>query len=258
MQKVLLVGTSLFACVLLAWAGGDPWKDKPYQQWDQKDVNRILNDSPWAKVVRVDAPWRGEAPNTEGKETGSNSNSPKPSMRGAGGGGYGAGAGGGGDEEEGESNQGSAVAQAPFMVRWNSSRTIREAILRDSLLKGRIQQADIEKAMALPMEEYMVLVAGPDMTPLEKADENSLKGQAFLSTKKAKQRILPDKVQVLRSDDGKNITAVVFLFPKKAANGEVDVVPDEKGIDFVLTVGKLRLKAGFDPPKMADQQGRDL
>lgn len=51
----------LLACLVLAvaaWAG-DPWKEKTYKEWNEKEVNRILSDSPWARVVTVPAFWRG-------------------------------------------------------------------------------------------------------------------------------------------------------------------------------------------------------
>lgn len=51
--SMLLLGT----LAALAWAS-DPWKAKPYQQWDQKDVAKILNDSPWAKTESVTADWQ--------------------------------------------------------------------------------------------------------------------------------------------------------------------------------------------------------
>src|SRR5579863_10298660 len=54
MVLLLLVSLGL----IVTWAGGDPWKSKPYQQWDSKDILKIVNDSPWAKLVRVDAPWK--------------------------------------------------------------------------------------------------------------------------------------------------------------------------------------------------------
>lgn len=257
MPKVVLVGLSLVAFVLVSWAGGEPWKDKPFQQWDEKDVNRVLNDSPWVKVIHVEASWRGSGQAVQEAGNNSGSNSSRPSMRGMGGGGYGS-RGAGGGEDEGESNPRLTMSMAPFLIRWTSSRAIREAILRDSLLKGKIHEADVEKAMAMPIEEYTVMVGGPDMTPFATADEAGLRAQAYLSTKKSKQKILPDKVEILRTEDGKTVTAVVFYFPKKATNGEAEIAPDEKGLEFALAYGQLKLKANFDPSKMSDQLGKDL
>ncbi|MFZ3333580.1 MAG: hypothetical protein WA197_23275, partial [Candidatus Acidiferrales bacterium] len=53
--------TGALACVILAalaWGGGDPWKAKPYQQWDANDIKKIFNDSPWCKIVQIDVSWK--------------------------------------------------------------------------------------------------------------------------------------------------------------------------------------------------------
>ena len=34
---------------LLLWAG-DPWKEKPWTEWTQKDVDKIFDDSPWGQT----------------------------------------------------------------------------------------------------------------------------------------------------------------------------------------------------------------
>ena len=41
---LLLTGT------ILLWAG-DVWEDKPSSDWSKKDVHKVLNKSPWVKVV---------------------------------------------------------------------------------------------------------------------------------------------------------------------------------------------------------------
>ena len=57
MRKISLIAAGCMALAVAVWASGDPWKDKPYQQWDAKDLQKIFQDSPWAHIVRVDAPW---------------------------------------------------------------------------------------------------------------------------------------------------------------------------------------------------------
>src|SRR5437762_10045856 len=51
-----------FLCVLivfapLAGASDPPWKGKPYQQWDDKDIERVFTDSPWARTTTVTRTW---------------------------------------------------------------------------------------------------------------------------------------------------------------------------------------------------------
>ena len=43
--------------VTLVWAADKPWKTKPFQQWDQKELQSILTDSPWVRVTTIQRTW---------------------------------------------------------------------------------------------------------------------------------------------------------------------------------------------------------
>ena len=59
MRKRMMGGLAVLMVALLAWAGNDPWKSKPFQQWDQKDITQILQESPWAKSgLQAAGSWR--------------------------------------------------------------------------------------------------------------------------------------------------------------------------------------------------------
>src|SRR5277367_3723710 len=57
LRKVFLCGSVALLLAALVWAGDDPWKAKPYLQWDAKDVRKVLDASPWARSAQVEAPW---------------------------------------------------------------------------------------------------------------------------------------------------------------------------------------------------------
>jgi hypothetical protein len=247
---------SLFVFVglaIVAWAGGDPWKSKPYQQWDSKDISKIVNDSPWAKVVHVDAPWRN-APGGDDPVGGAPVGGVRPST----------GMGGMGAQPSsappnpGANGQSSQIPQAAFLVRWVSSRTIREAVLRSAVLSGKTKQEDAEKELAVPTDTYQVFVAGPDMKPFAGIDDDELKRGTFLLTRKTKQKIAPSAVQIERAADGAGVQAIVFSFPKKSRTGESTIAADEKSADFTCVAGPARIQAAFDISRMDDAQGRDL
>src|SRR5215510_10793201 len=40
-----------------ALAKDEPWKGKPYNEWDRKDLERIFTDSPWSRVATVTRTW---------------------------------------------------------------------------------------------------------------------------------------------------------------------------------------------------------
>jgi hypothetical protein len=261
MRKAILGSSAVLIAAALLFAGGDPWKSKPYQQWDDKDVQRILQDSPWAKAVQVDANWKNSKLN-------SNDDSAQPTVPtgtpAAGGKMSGMGGGMGGPSPApsapAASNVGSGgpSSQATFTVRWVSSRTVQRAAARRSELAGQLKPEDAEKQLAQSPDVYEIVVGGPDMRPFQSADEDTLKTNAYLIEKKTKQKISPTKVEVSRSADGKNVQVVAFIFPKKSANGEPTIADDEKGVDFNCFVGGAKIHTSFDIPKMQDTQGRDL
>lgn len=260
MSKAMIAGIAILSLALAAWAG-DPWKSKPYQQWDEKDVHKIMFDSPWSQVVDVEVTWRGQP--EEGIEA---NQAPQGSSGGYSkmGGGMGdrAPSGGmGGGQGETKENAGMQAIQGPqarFLVRWVSARVIREATARDAVLSGKLQEADARKALAEPVDEYQILVAGPDMGQFSGVDEKTLAAGAFLKTKKSKEKISPSRVEIQRDSSGKKVVSVLFAFPKKAASGEATIGTGEKGVEFECHARKLSLKTNFDPQKMADQQGTDL
>ena len=251
MPMVLSLVVSL--CVaIVAWAGGDPWKSKPYQRWDSKDILKIVNDSPWAKVVRVDAPWKNAPGADDDAPNGVPIGGVRPSMGGMGGQTSSA------PPDPGGRGQSPQNPQAAFLVRWVSSRTIREAVLRTAVLSGKTKEEDAEKELAKPSDTYQVLVTGADMKPFVGVDEGELKRGTFLLAKKTKQKIAASSVEIERTADGVGVQAIVFLFPKKSQTGESTIAADEKGADFTCMAGPVRIQTTFDISKMDDSQGRDL
>jgi len=246
----LLLSASL---AIVTWARGDPWKSKPYQQWDSKDISRIVNDSPWARVVHVDAPWKNAAGGSDAAggvpvggvrpSTGMGGMGAQPSSA---------------PPDPGGNGQNSQIPQAAFLVRWVSSRTIREAVLRSAVLSGKTKEKDAEKQLAVPTDTYQVFVAGPDMKPFAGIDDDELKRGTFLLTRKTKQKIAPSAVQIEWTADGAGVQAIVFLFPKKSQTGESTIAADEKGADFTCVAGPARIQTTFDISKMDDAHGRDL
>jgi len=259
-KKILIaIGCVVFAAAV--WASNDPWKDKPYQQWDSKDLQRIFQDSPWAHVVRVDATWEkggdaAAAPAPAGGTPSGGAPSGGSHM-----GGYGS-SGGGGNPGAGQSTGGGDVgeggASVAFVVRWISSRTFREAMLRDRVLRGQMTEADAQADLAKPVEGIELAVLGPDMTPFKGMDENALKSAASLTGKHSKTKLAPTEVRIQKSQDGTKIAGILFVFPSKASNGEASISPEEKNVEFAVTAGKFTLKSSFEVSKMADSQGRDI
>jgi hypothetical protein len=261
MRKPILIGSVVMVLAAAVLAGNEPWKAKPYQQWDEKDVRKILGDSPWSKVIQVEANWKNSKDIANGNPaqqtpTGAPATSGKMGTPATG-----TPAGGspaGSTPAAGAPGPGDASPQVAFVVRWVSSRTLQRAAARSAELAGQLKPEDAEKQLANQPDVYEVAVSGPDMRPFQSADEDTLKKSAVLVEKKTKQKISPTKVQVSRSADGTKVQAVAFIFPKKSDNGEPNIPEDEKGVDFNYDLSGAKIRASFDISKMQDNQGRDL
>jgi len=258
-RKIILPGSRLrighaavaalvvMAVGALAWAGGDPWKVKPFEQWNEKDIRQILHDSPWAKVEYVPVEWKagrggksemGRAP--EGTAAAAAQGSA------------------GGPATVGEQAMGTPLGQSAFYLRWNSSRTTREALVRDEVLSGQIKEDEATKYLSAPIVNYEIVVLGPDMSPFGSISEDDLKAKSYLRGKQSKVKVNATSVQISRSADGRRVTAVMFSFPRKTADGKDVAAAGEKGLQFVCNIKDLDLSTTFDPRKMADNKGPDF
>jgi hypothetical protein len=242
---------------VLAWGGGDPWKSKPYQQWDANDVKKVFSDSPWSKVVQTDATWK---PNDATGASGTGPVQPQ-----AGGGIQPGGIGGGAanqtaapSSQPGQTGATPTAAEASFAIRWISSRTIREAGYRSSVIEGRLKEDEAEQQLAQPVDAYEVYLGGPDMTPFLSLDQKTLQASATLTGKKTKQRLTASKAELVHSPDGKGVQGIIFSFPKQAGNGEPSIAPNEKAVEFTCALPKAKIQTTFDLSKMEDTKGRDI
>jgi hypothetical protein len=247
LRKAFLSGCVVLLLAAIVWAGDDPWKSKPYQQWDAKDVRKVLDASPWVRSLQVEAPWRSGdvAAGDGGVISPPGPNRPGGARTGPGGGGADAGS-------------GPQAALATFVVRWTSSRTIREAVFRNAILAGQMKEDVAEQQLAQPVETYEIVVAGADMKPFQSVDEKILEHGAFLMDRKTKQKIAPTSVKIQNSEDGTKILSVVFIFPKKSDSGISTIGADVKTVDFLSVVTNVKIEASFDATKMTDTLGRDL
>jgi hypothetical protein len=249
MRKKIVAGIAILIVAVVAGAGGEPWKSKPYQQWDEKDVMAVLQTSPWAKVgVAASGAWRpmGTAPADTSNLGVAGSASDKSHVS----------AGVTSNQPGGLEKEIDAGAQT-YNVFWWSSRTIREAAERRAVLKGATTQEEADKVVAVSPDTYQILVNAVNMATFANRGEAAFKETAFLELKKTKQKVSPTSVIFQKGADGK-VVGAIFNFPKKASNGEPLISPDEKEIDFNLRIADTWVRTFFNPKQMADSQGVDL
>lgn len=254
MHKKFAFSVAVLILSAVVWASNEPWKTKPYQQWDKADLAVILNNSPWAKKVVVDVNWTpsnsqsgaGQGDTTAelrnhmdtGKGGMPDTSPPDRSM-------------------DTSASSGSTAPQASFYLRWYSSRVMREALAREAVLNGRISDAEAAKLLAEPVTDYEIIVLGPDMTPFQKLTEDQLKSAAFLEGKESKQKVAPVSVRLNRSPNGAT-SSVAFVFPKKSGSGQDVASTNVKGLEFACKLKGLNLRYTFEPRKMSDASGPDF
>lgn len=209
----VLVLCGATAVMLLA---ADSWQKKAYTAWDATDVQRVLNDSPWAREVDI---LMG-ALATAGGGSGSPGEDARSSNPVAGVGGS-PGSGGGG--MGGRGNAGAGVAGpggAPTMrlvVRFVSALPIRQALMRARYGNEVGSSPEAAKVLSTPEPYYVVAVAGLRRPP---GDVQAVKEKSTLRVK-GKEPFGPVQVQV------ENGMIVLFFqregHPVAVQDGEVEV-----------------------------------
>ncbi|HKT50156.1 MAG TPA: hypothetical protein VJV96_07645 [Candidatus Angelobacter sp.] len=241
-QPLVLLSLAIVALIASAWAASDPWRDKDYKSWTQEEVQKILWESPWVKMVEVSAPWlKGRtqylmpmAVDCDGRPDMSH-NDRTPTSWALG-------------------NNDSIVI---YQVTWQSARTVRAAKLREALLCGRGNAERGDEMLQDQPDDYIITVHSPDMTPFKGMDEDALIKATTLAPKKGK-KINPEAVSIQSYNSGGMPYMLTFKFPRKTDSGEPLIAKDEKEVEFVTQEGKFTLKTKFQLQKMMVKDGPDL
>jgi hypothetical protein len=224
----------LSSLATLTFASDPPWLAKPFQQWDDQDIQHVFTDSPWARVTPVIRNWvplsSDELPNLiAGSDRGLPSN---PSE--------------------------SSGGQLNFFIFWASSRVVRGASARRAVLHGPKKDIDIDKYANTPQAEYQIVVQSADMAPFFREKEQFFQAHSFLEMKSTKLKISPSHVHYERDAKGILVTSAIFYFPKKTPTGDPTISDSDKLVDFIFLLEGNYVRVGFEPPQMVDHTGPAL
>lgn len=243
--QILSKHLGLFLCLFLEvtvlWAGDKPWKAKAYQQWDEKDLQVILSDSPWVRMTPIQRTWLPVAEKDVGVDPAINGGvrqMPAPGTA-------------ANTVRSGEES----LRELNVQVFWQSSRVMRAATSREAVLHG--QQVDVDKYVAQPQTEYQLVLRMADMSPFTQHDEKFFQDNAFLQMKKSKEKISPTHVVFEKNATG-SILDAVFFFPKANSSGAPTISSDEKEVQFSCKIADQTARVGFRPQEMVDSQGPAL
>ncbi|MCX7604178.1 MAG: hypothetical protein N2036_08890 [Bryobacteraceae bacterium] len=159
---------SLAAALPLPLRAADPWT-KPPGEWTEKDIQRILTDSPWAKQVSITLSsgmpmgggggrrgGRGGAPMGGGMADASVGGGSDPGMGGM-----------GGRPGMGEGMGGTMAPSITFQIRWQSAKPIKLATVRARMGAEADSSPQAREFVEREEPDYVIAVIGPPMGPPE-------------------------------------------------------------------------------------------
>ena len=232
------IGVWLLAAVAVVAA--DFWEEEAFTAWSDKEVEKMLTDSPWAKRERIVLGTLSEAPETPLVPLGGHfldavflPNIPGEALGGpraatvvlAGGAQFG------------------GIRRVKVTVTWANALPIKQALVRRAIGRDAPVRPSDQAALTQPDPLYAVTVSGlpPDFRELARMGD-SIKASTVLKRKKGEPIGLEE---VYLFEDSRDQTiSVVFSFPK---TDTITLVDEE--IELVTDLGGSPLKKKF---KLAD------
>ena len=229
-----VVAVLLFVPIFLgtALAAADFWEDKDFTTWSQKEVEKMLSDSPWSRKVSLHIPEVSLAGRVGGLSGG---------LIGTGGGAGRAG-GGGGAGGAGAGNLGGGGFLPPprrtqVPLRWVSALPVKQASVMERGEGATPPPTDPDQFLQQEERQYRLAVVG-----LARAfgstlsDLQAVRGATLL---KRKDRAPIAAVDVRLVYHGEWLS-IEFHFPK-----DESITLDEKEVEFVTVLGEAKLSKKF-------------
>jgi hypothetical protein len=237
---------SLFTLFLVlglgAWALGaaEFWEKKKFSEWTEKEVRKMLNDSPWARPVeiRVDAMGGARAGGGGGRRRG-----------GGGGGGFDASAGSMGGADEGMGGgmgrggggmpMPEAVPTITVYVRWRTALPVKQALVRARFGDEAATSPDAAKFLSAQETHHIIEIAGVPM-PMLRIKPDQLKAGAQLRIKDKP----PIQAVDLKAGRDENRINLYLMFPRQQ-DGTPVIVLEDKEVEVLLKAGPLDIRRKF-------------
>ena len=217
MKTLFRVSFVLLLTSTLLWAG-DFWEDKEFTQWSDKDVEKLMTNSPWAKQVTVALSMGGRG--------GRGGMSGRGGGRGSGGGRGGRGGGGG-------------MSRRPAVkltISWRSALPFKQAQVKARMGNSTEMPAGAQQFLDQQNEFYIVAVAGfPAQMGQRVSDPEAVLAATILKRKQGS--ISPESVRAL---DRGNAVDLLFFFPRSAG-----ITLEDKDVELIAELGPMQIKKKF-------------
>jgi len=259
---------AIFALAAAAPAG-DSWRVKPSREWNEKEVRQILEKSPWAHRVRLIVAREEQAvPSVEtpaSRNTLSNASTTPPNSSAPG--------------RRPPSNPNDLPAlnssqKAEFappeqsgvagiaVVRWASSRTVREAMARNGELSGRPAENQARDLSEIEEGDYYIVyvdlrvrLSDVNRVPRGGVLTAAMVQNSTLRVSGSGERVSPVTVKsatLPEFDNRKELAlAAYYVFFPRQRQGKQVLPGDESVVRFECPLVPVPIHTEFDPRKMA-------
>ncbi len=213
------------------WAA-DPWKsNKKYTEWSEKEIQKVLEKSPWAKTVTLT--FLAESGSGQGAGGGSPL-ADQPNQLGSGG--------RGGPPISGSSG-GPRTASRLVLVRWDSALPVRRALERRQVQAEMLTPEQAEQYFEQAPSEYEVVLGGMPMVEMTDTTLEEVKASTYLKTGD-KQRIMAQDVRISQLPEERlaqgQVPNLYFSFPRA-----IPIELRHKSVEFFAEVGQFKIKKKF-------------
>ena len=219
---------ALAMLALCAWAT-DPWKNADYEKWSAKDVDKILNNSPWAKSILV--PYYPYL-NGDRRETDEHIQI------------------GSGRDPSGVADSKIYQPDGTFTLRWNSALTLRRALYRDAVLKGLGTDYATQRYLINDEENIVLALIPTGQTQLPPTEPPALRRETYLELHPSGRKIQATIAEERAWVDARDNRGYVFCFPQRQSDGSPTISKDVTEIEFFTQVGIRKFMAKFRVSEM--------
>jgi hypothetical protein len=206
MEKFAITLAIIFA---LAFSAGAQKKMKPWTEWTEKDVNKMLNDSAWGQTqTETDTSEMFYTPNSQNRNPignrpleGSNGSSSDRSA-------------------QGQLNQATNIN---YRIRLLTAKPIRQALARRAQMQNPELAERLKEFAEQQTDKYIVVAVdydstdrrftGPAMQVFNSANTGVLKNNTYLETKDGKRLFLQEYIAPINDGMGAK-----FVFPRNIDN----------------------------------------
>lgn len=231
----------LFLCALCVWAA-DFWITKPFTEWNEKEVAKILSDSPWTEKITISIGGGGGG---------------FPGGGGGGGGGRGGGRGRSGPQgdgansdpgTDGESGGGFSGGGIPGSVTvallWQTALPIKQAIIKRQYGTEAGTSPEAKAKLDRVDQVYVLTLAGlpANLLGATQGDKKAALLDVTMLTVSGKP---PLKAVDVQASVGRGTGNVSFLFPRTTT-----FTVEDKEMEFSSKFDKISIKKKFKLKEM--------